>query len=73
MRNRGPAPAASWPRRPGSPAARCPGPSRSARRLFGGPDTLVLYSFMYGPLMEEACPMCTSLAGKLVIGHDPAP
>jgi predicted dithiol-disulfide oxidoreductase (DUF899 family) len=28
-----------------------------------GPDheTLVLYSFMYGPEMEEACPTCTSI------------
>ncbi|HUJ74251.1 MAG TPA: DUF899 family protein [bacterium] len=25
-----------------------------------GKDTLALYSFMYGPEMAEACPMCTS-------------
>jgi predicted dithiol-disulfide oxidoreductase (DUF899 family) len=30
--------------------------------LFGPPrETLILYSFMYGPEMEEPCPMCTSL------------
>jgi predicted dithiol-disulfide oxidoreductase (DUF899 family) len=33
--------------------------------LFGGHDTLVLYSFMYGPLMEQACSMCTSLVDGL--------
>ena len=26
-----------------------------------GKDTLILYSFMYGPKMAKACPMCTSL------------
>lgn len=26
-----------------------------------GKDSLVIYSFMYGPDMENACPMCTSL------------
>lgn len=33
--------------------------------LFGGQDTLALYSFMYGPLMDEGCPMCTSLLDGL--------
>jgi predicted dithiol-disulfide oxidoreductase (DUF899 family) len=33
--------------------------------LFGDHDTLVLYSFMYGPLMVQACPMCTSLLDGL--------
>jgi predicted dithiol-disulfide oxidoreductase (DUF899 family) len=28
-------------------------------------DTLVLYSFMYGPDMDEACPMCTSMLDSL--------
>jgi predicted dithiol-disulfide oxidoreductase (DUF899 family) len=28
--------------------------------LFGDRDTLVLYSFMYGPAMDAACPLCTS-------------
>lgn len=42
-------------------------PERQIRlsELFGGQDTLVLYSFMYGPLMEQACPMCTSLLDGL--------
>lgn len=29
--------------------------------LFGDKDTLVAYSFMYGPAMAKACPMCTSI------------
>lgn len=29
--------------------------------LFAGKDTLVAYSFMYGPDRERPCPMCTSL------------
>jgi predicted dithiol-disulfide oxidoreductase (DUF899 family) len=29
--------------------------------MFGKHDTLVTYSFMYGPKMERPCPMCTSL------------
>lgn len=29
--------------------------------LFGDKDTLVIYSFMYGPQRERPCPMCTSL------------
>ncbi len=28
--------------------------------LFGDQDTLVIYSFMYGPEREQGCPMCTS-------------
>ena len=28
--------------------------------LFGGKDTLVVYSFMFGPERERACPMCTA-------------
>ena len=28
--------------------------------LFGDKDTLVIYSFMYGPQRKEGCPMCTS-------------
>jgi predicted dithiol-disulfide oxidoreductase (DUF899 family) len=28
--------------------------------LFGDKDTLVVYSFMYGPDREQACPMCTA-------------
>jgi predicted dithiol-disulfide oxidoreductase (DUF899 family) len=30
-----------------------------------GQDTLVLYNFMYGPEMAEACPMCTSFLDGL--------
>jgi predicted dithiol-disulfide oxidoreductase (DUF899 family) len=30
-----------------------------------GKDTLVLYSFMYGPDMEQPCPMCSSLLDGL--------
>lgn len=29
--------------------------------LFGGKDTLLLYSFMYGPNWDNPCPSCTSL------------
>jgi predicted dithiol-disulfide oxidoreductase (DUF899 family) len=29
--------------------------------LFGDKQTLAVYSFMYGPQREKACPMCTSL------------
>jgi predicted dithiol-disulfide oxidoreductase (DUF899 family) len=33
--------------------------------LFGDHDTLVAYSFMYGPRMARACPMCTSMLDGL--------
>ena len=33
--------------------------------LFGAHDTLIAYSFMYGPGMESACPMCTSMLDGL--------
>jgi predicted dithiol-disulfide oxidoreductase (DUF899 family) len=33
--------------------------------LFGNGNTLVAYSFMYGPKMEKACPMCTSIIDGL--------
>lgn len=33
--------------------------------LFGDKDTLVAYSFMYGPAMERACPSCTAMADSL--------
>ena len=29
--------------------------------LFGDKETLVIYSYMYGPQREQPCPMCTSL------------
>ncbi len=33
--------------------------------LFGARGALVLYSFMYGPDMEQPCPMCTSFLDAL--------
>ena len=33
--------------------------------LFGDKDTLIVYSFMYGPHRERPCPMCTNLLGPL--------
>jgi predicted dithiol-disulfide oxidoreductase (DUF899 family) len=33
--------------------------------LFGGHDTLIIYSYMFGPQRESPCPMCTSLMGAL--------
>jgi predicted dithiol-disulfide oxidoreductase (DUF899 family) len=30
-------------------------------KLFGDKDTLVIYSYMFGPQREAPCPMCTSL------------
>jgi predicted dithiol-disulfide oxidoreductase (DUF899 family) len=30
-----------------------------------GIDTLALYNFMYGPAMQQACPMCTSFLDSL--------
>lgn len=33
--------------------------------LFATGDTLVAYSFMYGPKMAKACPMCTSMLDGL--------
>jgi predicted dithiol-disulfide oxidoreductase (DUF899 family) len=29
--------------------------------MFGGKQTLVVYTYMYGPQREKPCPMCTSL------------
>ena len=33
----------------------------SLSELFGDKDTLVLYTYMFGPQRERPCPMCTSL------------
>jgi len=33
--------------------------------LFGERDSLVAYSFMFGPRMANACPMCTSMLDSL--------
>ena len=45
-------------------------PAESTRRvklseLFGDKDTLVAYSFMYGPAMQRPCPSCTSILDAL--------
>jgi predicted dithiol-disulfide oxidoreductase (DUF899 family) len=42
-------------------------PTRQVRLsdLFGEHDTLLLYSFMYGPEMPRPCQMCTSLLDSL--------
>ncbi len=37
----------------------------SLQDLFGDHDTLVVYSYMFGPQRDEPCPMCTSLMGGL--------
>jgi predicted dithiol-disulfide oxidoreductase (DUF899 family) len=37
------------------------GPSSSLADLFADRQTLVVYSYMYGPNRERPCPMCTSL------------
>ena len=39
------------------------GPNSAVRlsELFGNKDTLVLYSMMFGPQRERACPMCTAM------------
>ncbi len=45
-----------------------PGSTRQVRlsELFApGKDTLLLYSFMFGPAMEQPCPMCTSFLDSL--------
>jgi predicted dithiol-disulfide oxidoreductase (DUF899 family) len=36
------------------------GPVRFSE-LFGDKDTLIVYSYMYGPNMEAPCPACTSI------------
>src|SRR3569832_2224474 len=33
----------------------------SLSELFGDKDTLIIYSYMFGPKREKPCPMCTSL------------
>jgi len=40
------------------------GPSDFAG-LFGDKDTLILYSYMFGPQRQRPCPMCTNLLGPL--------
>ena len=33
-------------------------------QLFGDKDTLIVYSYMFGPQRKAPCPMCTSLMGS---------
>jgi predicted dithiol-disulfide oxidoreductase (DUF899 family) len=45
-------------------------PGGGARRvklseLFGDKDTLIVYGFMYGPAMKNACPSCSSIIDAL--------
>lgn len=51
----------------GPAGSRAGGPPRQVRlsELFGGNDTLLLYSFMFSPDMSRPCPMCTSLLDGL--------
>ena len=45
---------------------RMPGEQVRLSELFrDGKDSLVLYSFMYGPQMERPCPLCTSILDGL--------
>ena len=37
------------------------GESVKFSELFGGKDTLLIYSFMYGPSWDNPCPSCTSI------------
>lgn len=39
------------------------GATVSLADLFGDKDTLVLYSYMFGPSMDRPCPMCTNAIG----------
>ena len=41
------------------------GPVRLSELFGPGHDTLVLYSYMYGPDVERPCPMCTSILDSL--------
>jgi predicted dithiol-disulfide oxidoreductase (DUF899 family) len=38
---------------------------RLSELFASGKDSLVLYSFMYGPAMEKPCPMCTAMLDSL--------
>ncbi|HEY5424679.1 MAG TPA: DUF899 family protein, partial [Ilumatobacteraceae bacterium] len=39
------------------------GTEASLAELFGDHETLVIYSFMFGPQRDAPCPMCTSFMG----------
>src|SRR5207244_7756659 len=41
------------------------GPVKFSDLFVPGKDTLLAYSFMYGPQMAEPCPMCTSILDSL--------
>jgi predicted dithiol-disulfide oxidoreductase (DUF899 family) len=41
------------------------GTTVSLAELFGEHDTLIVYSYMFGPGREAPCPMCTSLMGAI--------
>ena len=41
------------------------GPVRMSQLFTDGKDTLVVYSFMFGPKMPEPCPSCTSILDGL--------
>jgi predicted dithiol-disulfide oxidoreductase (DUF899 family) len=41
------------------------GPVRLSRLFADGKDTLIIYSFMYGPQMETPCPSCSSILDGL--------
>lgn len=49
----------------GSTAGDATGPVRLSELFADGNDTLLLYSFMYGPAMQSACPSCTSIVDAL--------
>jgi len=49
----------------GSTVAESSGQVRLSELFADGKDTLVLYSFMYGPAMQAACPSCTSIIDAL--------
>ncbi len=38
----------------------------SLSELFGDKETLILYSYMYGPEAEQPCPMCSAFADSLI-------
>ncbi len=41
------------------------GSAVTLKDLFGDHETLIVYSYMFGPEREAPCPMCTSLMGGL--------
>ena len=41
------------------------GSDATLAELFGEHDTLIVYSYMFGPERDAPCPMCTSLMGGL--------